>query len=196
MKIKQKNKIIAIILVAITLIMTFNISFAANLSSANLYSKGDCGNLLKYKGVTVLTTMVVYSNEGVEYPAYCMDKSLPGVGESGSYSVSINGLVSNALVWRAITNGYPYKTPTELGCANAKEAFTATKQAVYCMLYGNNVNDYTAIGEAGVRTLNALKTIVAKANTSTESKPSANIQITENSTYWNIDTANKKYVSK
>jgi len=196
MKIKQKNKIIAIILIAITLLMTFNVSFAANLSSANLYSKGDCGNLLKYKGITVLTTMVVYSDSGVEYPAYCMDKALPGVGESGSYSVSINGIVSNTAVWRAITNGYPYKTPTELGCANEKEAFTATKQAVYCMLYGNNVNDYTAIGDAGVRTLNALKSIVAKANSSTESKPSTNIEVTENNTSWNIDNINKKYVSK
>ena len=169
MKIKQKNKIIAIILIAVTLLMTFNISFAANLSSANLYSKGDCGSLIKYKGTTVLTTMVVYNNGGVEYPAYCMDKTLPGVGESGSYAVSIEGAVSNALVWRAITNGYPYKTPAELGCANSSEAYTATKQAVYCMLYENNVNDYTAIGEAGVRTLNALKTIVAKAKASTES---------------------------
>jgi len=92
MKIKQRNKIIAILLIAITLFMTFNVSFAANLSSANLYSKGDCGNLLKYKGITVLTTMVVYSNGGVEYPAYCMDKALPGVGESGSYTVNINGV--------------------------------------------------------------------------------------------------------
>jgi len=196
MKIKEKNKIIAILLLAVTLLMTFNVSFAANLSSANLYSKGDCGNLLKYKGVTVLTTMVVYSNGGVEYPAYCMDKALPGVGESGSYGVSINGVVSNSAVWRAITNGYPYKTPAELGCANSKEAFTATKQAVYCILYGNNVNDYTAIGDAGVRTLNALKTIVAKAQSSTESKPSTNIQITESSNLWNIDSINKKYVSK
>lgn len=196
MKVKQKNKIIAIILIAITLVMTFNVSFAANLSSANLYSKGDCGNLLKYKGVTVLTTMVVYSNGGIEYPAYCMDKALPGVGESGSYTVNINGVISNSYVWRAITNGYPYKTPAELGCANTNEAFTATKQAVYCMLYGNNVNDYTGIGEAGARTLNALKTIVAKANSSTESKPSTNVQITENNASWNIDENNQKYVSK
>lgn len=196
MKIKQRNKIIAILLIAITLLMTFNISYAAKLTSANLYSKGDCGNLLKYKGVTVLTTMVVYSNGGVEYPAYCMDKSLPGVGESGSYTVNIDGVVQNAYVWRAITNGYPYKTPAELGCKNANEAFTATKQAVYCMLYGNNVNDYTGVGEAGARTLNALKTIVAKAISSTESKPSTNIQITEDVSVWNIDSMNKKYVSK
>lgn len=196
MKIKQKNKIIAILLVVVTILMTFNVSYAANLSAANLYSKGDCGNLLKYKGITVMTTMVVYNNGGFEYPAYCMDKSLPGVGESGSYTVNINGVVQNAYVWRAITNGYPYKTPAELGCANSNEAFTATKQAVYCILYGNNVNDYTAIGEAGARTLNALKTIVAKAQSSTESKPSTNIQITENTGSWNIDSINKKYVSK
>jgi len=196
MKTNKTNKIIAILLILATMFATFNVSFAANLSSANLYSKGDCGNLLKYKGITVMTTMVVYNNNGTEYPAYCMDKSLPGVGESGSYTVSINGIVSNAYVWRAITNGYPYKTPAELGCANSKEAFTATKQAVYCMLYGNNVNDYTAIGEAGVRTLNALKNIVSRAQTSTESKPSTNIKIIESTSLWNVDNINKKHVSK
>jgi len=196
MRLKQRNKIVAIFLMLVILLTTFNISYAANLTSANLYSKGDCGNLLKYKGITVMTTFVVYNNNGVEYPAYCMDKALPGVGESGSYTVSINGVVSNASVWRAITNGYPYKTPSELGCSSINEAFTATKQAVYCMLYGNNVNEYTAIGEAGVRTLNALKSIVAKAQSSTGSKPSTNIQIIENAGSWNIDSINKKYVSK
>lgn len=196
MKIKQKNKIMAMLLVIVTILMTFNVSYAANISSANLYSKGDCGNLLKYKGITVQTTMIVYNNSGIEYPAYCIDKSLPGVGESGNYTVSINGVLTNATVWRAITNGYPYKTPRELGCANEKEAFTATKQAVYCILYENNVSDYQAIGEAGIRTLNALKTIVAKAESSTESKLSTNIQITESTSAWNIDTINEKYVSK
>ena len=196
MKTKQKNKIIAIMLIIVTILMSFNISYAANISSANLYSKGDCGNLLKYKGIIVQTTMIVYNNDGVEYPAYCIDKTLPGVGESGNYTVNINGVINNANVWRAITNGYPYKTPNELGCANAKEAFTATKQAVYCMLYENNVSDYQAIGEAGIRTLNALKNIIAKATSSTESKPSTNIQITESSNLWNIDNINKKYVSK
>ncbi len=196
MKVKQKNKIISIILLIITILMTFNASYAASLSSANLYSKGECGHLLKYKGITVVTTMVVYNNSGIEYPAYCMDKSLPGVGERGSYTVNINELVSNSMVWRAITNGYPYKTPSELGCSNSNEAFTATKQAVYCILYGNNVNDYSAIGEAGTRTLNALKSIAARAQNSSESKPSSNIQIEESANAWNIDSLNKNYLSK
>ncbi len=55
-------------------------------------------------------------------------------------------------------------------CANKEEAFTATKHAIYSYIHGNNPNDYTAIGEAGVRTLKALKQIVTNANNSTEVK--------------------------
>lgn len=43
--------------------------------SAYLYSVGDCGQLLKYQGVVVETGYVQYSNNGVDYPAYCMDKT-------------------------------------------------------------------------------------------------------------------------
>lgn len=193
---RKKVRIIAVILLLINLLTCINVTKAANLNSANLYSKGDCGTLLKYNGTTVYTTFVVYNNNGVEYPAYCMQKELNGVGESGAYSVSINGLLTDVRLWRTITNGYPYKTPQQLGCATTQEAFTATKQAVYCTIYGNNVNNYTAIGEAGARTLNALKTIVNAANNSAATKVLTNIQITAESDTWNIDSSDSKYVSK
>lgn len=45
------------------------------IDSAYIYSIGDCGELLKYKGVIVKTDYVQYSYNGVNYPAYCMDKT-------------------------------------------------------------------------------------------------------------------------
>ncbi len=52
-----------------------NAVYATTINSANLYSIGDCGSLLKYKGIVVKTNYVQYSNNGVSYPAYCMDKT-------------------------------------------------------------------------------------------------------------------------
>ena len=51
---------------------------------------------------------------------------------------------------------------------NKQEAFTATKQAIYCYIHGNNPNDYQSIGEAGQRTLNALNKILQDAKNSKE----------------------------
>ncbi len=54
-----------------------NAVYATAISSANLYSTGDCGQLLKYKGAVVKVSYVQYTNDGVDYPAYCMDKTKP-----------------------------------------------------------------------------------------------------------------------
>lgn len=48
---------------------------ATSIHTANLCSIGDCGELLKYKGIVVKTNYVKYTNNGVDYPAYCMDKT-------------------------------------------------------------------------------------------------------------------------
>lgn len=93
-------------------------------------------------------------------------------------------------------NGYPYKTIEELGVANKEEAFTATKQAIYCYIHSNNPNDYEAIGEAGVRTLNAMHKIIQNANQSSESKVSTTMQINQVEQEWKQDETNRQYASK
>ena len=160
----KKINIKLIISLAIVMILGNFISifsFASfNIDSANLYSKGDCGRLIKKNGTVVKTSFIVYSKDGKEYPAYCLDKSKPGVGEAGGYNVSINSTISNVMVWKTITNGYPYKTPAELGCANNEEAFMATKMAVYTALYDYQMSDFEGIGDAGYRVINAINNIV------------------------------------
>ncbi len=95
-----------------------------------------------------------------------------------------------------IINGYPYKSIEELGVANKEEAFTATKQAIYCYIHGNKLADYQGIGEAGARTLNAMYRIVENANHSTETKISSTIQINKIENEWKQDGIEKGYVSK
>lgn len=172
-----------------------NSVYATNINTANIYAVRDCGNLLTYRGTPVKVTYVEYINEGNHYPAYCMDKTKVGA-ETNSYNVSIEGAVNDVGLWRRIINGYPYKSIQELGVANAQEAFTATKQAIYCYIHGNDLSDYGTIGEAGQRTLNAMHTIINNAQNSKESKISSTIKINKNSDNWKQDENEKNYVSK
>lgn len=173
--------IILIILNSLTLL---NSVYAVNLGDVNVYSAGDCGELLKYKGVTVKTTYAEYDSGDGLYPAYCLDKTQLGVGEIGDYDVDASSLITDVGLWRIIVNGYPYKSLGELGVENIKEAFTATKQAVYCYIHGNDIDEYEAIGEEGERTLSALKKIIENADSSSETPKSNLITINKISKDW------------
>ncbi len=194
------KKLISIILILLMIIGMISLpnkvqaSFAIN--KADLYTKGVYENYLRYGGVGLIFNYVVYSHNGQEYPAYCLNKDLDGVTEECKYSVSTEKLLTDVKVWRTIINGYPYKTPAELGCATDEEAFFATKQAVYCMLYDRDPNTYSATNDVGERTLNALKQIVINAKNSKEVKQSADLTINEVTTKWEEDTINNKYISK
>jgi hypothetical protein len=170
-----------------------NSVYAENINSANIYTIGDCGKLLTYKGIPVKVSYVQYMHDGIAYPAYCLDKTKPGA-ESGEYAVSVQSAIQDVGLWRRIINGYPYKTIEELGVENKEEAFTATKQAVYCYIHGNNPEDYGAIGEAGERTLRAMKNIIINAQNSDETKISSTITINKNITEWKQDEREKNYI--
>ncbi|MDD7023223.1 MAG: SpaA isopeptide-forming pilin-related protein [Aeromonadales bacterium] len=198
LKLKNILKKLAVIFSVFTLNMltVINTCNAVELNSANIKSGGDCGTLLKYNGIVVKAYYAYYEENGVRYPAYCLDKTKQGVNDSISYSVSVEDSIHDVGLWRYIVNGYPYKTCEELGCSNEKEAFTATKQAIYCYIHGNNVNGYEAIGEAGNRTLNALKKIVNDAQNSVETQVSNSINIIKIDDKFNQDTIDKSYISK
>ena len=77
---KKKSKITKLFIILAIFIMNalgfMNSVYAiSEINSAYVYSIGDCGQLLKYKGVIVITGYVQYSYNGVSYPAYCLDKT-------------------------------------------------------------------------------------------------------------------------
>lgn len=188
---------ILLVIMLLFLLSFMNLTFAnSNINSAYLYSTGNCGNLLKYKGIDVIVSYIEYQNDGISYPAYCMDKTKVGAENDNPYTVSIQEMINDVGLWKIIINGYPYKSIEQLGVANKEEAFTATKQAIYCYIHGNNPADYSPIGEAGNRTLNALKNILANAQNSTETKISNTITINRVSEKWEQDSIDKNYVSK
>lgn len=197
---KKKSKIKKLLFILAILFMNglgFMNSVCATsyINSAHMYSAGDCGQLLKYKGVLVEAGYVQYTYNGVNYPAYCLDKTKVGAQE-GAYNVSVKEAITDVGLWRVIINGYPYKSIQELGVANKEEAFLATKQAVYCYIHKNNLNDYEGIGEAGKRTLNAMHKIVNNANNSKETKISSTIEIKKEDKEWKQDSLSPEYASK
>lgn len=77
---KKKSKLKKLLILLSIFIMNglgfVNAVYAAPyINSAHMYSAGDCGQLLKYQGVIVETGYVQYTYNGVNYPAYCLDKT-------------------------------------------------------------------------------------------------------------------------
>lgn len=179
------KKILVIFMIVIICSMCSKMAYATNsVDETKIYSKGTCVSLLRNSanGGEIRVTKAFYDAGGKEFPAYCLNVELGGIGEYGNYGVTVTEAISNPLVWRAITNGYPYQSFQTLGVENEDEAYTATKQAVYCVLYDYDANDferYTPIGEAGERTLNAMRQIVYLARNSSQTKPSDKIKIEE-----------------
>ncbi len=198
----KTKRIISIILILITILTTIGL-FQNKVSAATyivdeaeLYSKGELV-CLRYQGtIKVSVEFVVYKKDGVEYPAYCLNRNLPGITGDDSYTVTVTGLVTNSKIWRAITNGYPYKTAKELGCNSDIEAFAATKMAVYDMMYNYDWDDFEALNEQGDRVLQAAINISNKARNSSDTKSVAVVEVKTNDENWRMDSVDKNYASK
>ena len=192
------KKLISIISIIIILMGLLPVSTKAveTVDTAYIYANKKTNGLLMWNGLKIHTHMAVYKKDGKEYPAYCMNRELPGVEIGRSQTVDVKQLVNNTKIWRAIINGYPYKSISELGCNTEEEAYLATKQAVYCMITNRDVNEYSAIGEAGERTLNALRTIVNNARNSNQTKVSSELTVNEQEKLWKIDSLDGEYISK
>lgn len=175
--------------------MLINSVKAVSTGEYNIVSGGNCGKLLMYKGIEVECFYAHVQND-LNRPAYCLDKTKHGVKDGFSYPVSVENVVSDVKLWRILINGYPYKSIAELGCSNKEEAFTATKQAIYCYLHENEPSDYTGIGDAGNRALNALKMILENANNSNEIQISNIVDIVKEENNFDIDKIDNNFVSK
>lgn len=193
----NKKILVTIILIILIIgIVPLKSNAVVPIDSAYIYATKKTERILMWNGLQIRTHMAVYNKDGVEYPAYCMNRDLPGVEIGFSQTVDVDSFVSNVMVWRAIINGYPYKTIEELGCKTEEEAYLATKQAVYSMLTNRDISEYSAIGESGERCLNALKQIAAAARSSNEVKVSSELKINQINSLWQIDNIDNKYISQ
>ena len=171
------KKFTAFLMSAFLLLTTCVQAFAGTsmedaLNKVNLYVKQDKGaQLLTWKGIidsnNFAPAVIVYKAEdGKEYPAFCANPNRPGVEDLAgkSYDVDVDQLDTDPAVWGVITNGYPYKTPQELGVNTEYEAYYATKMAVWAVVHANysNLNDWKANGSQNANVEKAMKDLVAK----------------------------------
>ncbi len=171
------KKFMSMLMAAVFMLSTGVQAFAGTsldtaLNKVNLYTKGSQGaQLLTWKGVVdphnFAATIIVYKAEdGKEYPAYCANPNRPGVENLAgkSYDVDADQKDTDPAVWGVITNGYPYKTPQELGVKTDYEAYYITKMAVWAVVHDNysNLNDWKANGSQNAHVEKAMKDLVAK----------------------------------
>ena len=155
---------------------------AVNLDEAYIEDLGQCERHLQYWKESdniwsyIITTMVGYRINGTLHYAYCMQRERPGVGSHENYSVKISEMLNNEVIWRAIINGFPYKSPAELGVENEEDAFVATKQAIYCVIYDWDASArYRGADERGWQITNAIINIVQEARTGTSKPNDSNV---------------------
>ena len=199
------KKIISILMISIVCVSNFIGIFGTNkvkavtapMDKAEPYSKGEVV-LFSYDGIGIGVEIQVYKKDGIEYPVYCLNKGKRGVEVGFEYTVDVNQMLSNQKIWRAIINGYPFKTPAELGCKTMEEAYAATKMAVYDAMYNYDLNKFDTYKhpETDKRTVQAIKKIITNARNSTETKIAATLNIKPEQNSWVVDEIDKQYVSK
>lgn len=127
---------------------------------------------------------ICYSFEGEKYPAYCIIPNTNGVDEEGAYTVTVDKLVNNTLIYNILINGYPYKTPSQLGVKNADDAYVATKLALKNALLNRDVTGfYKAEDEEGEKILKAMFEIIEKGKNGNKLNKDATISINSKSEF-------------
>lgn len=158
MKSLKLKKVMIIILTAILVLCSFSnfVKASMPMDKAYLYKVADCPTKLDYyskkqgRWIKVICYLTEYEKDGRRYPAYCLIADNNGVGEVGAYDVTLTETLDREDIWRAISNGYPYKTPTEMGVDNVLDAYMITKRAVHSLLYDVDVySQYRAYDEHG-----------------------------------------------
>ena len=101
-------------------------------------------------------------------------------GELDTCDVDLAHLMDDYRLWRVAINGYPYKTPEQMGVYNEYDAFLATKQAIYSILYNNDVDTYYRGGnERGERVFNAVRYMVNEGRYGTYTPEDYNVSISK-----------------
>lgn len=169
------------------------------IASADLHDNGEVGRNLLHKAddgtfKAVITHYVTYTYNGNEYPAYCLNKDLPGVGETSDYTVNVSSAVTNQKVYRVIINGFPYKSASELGVETDGDAFQATKQAVYCVLDGTDPRtNFKGANARGDKIVNAIINLTDIGNNGSQTYSEARVDITKEGDLTKEKLNNKNY---
>lgn len=123
---------------------------------------------------------ICYKEDEEKYPAYCIMPGTHGVDEEGAYTVTINKLLNDKLIYNILLNGYPYKTPSQLGVETVDDAYVATKLALKSVLLDRNITEhYRALDEKGEKIISAMEKIAENGKAGNLINKEANIAINQ-----------------
>lgn len=186
-----KRKSVIIMLVVILILSAIQ-NLVYGMSSAGLYVVTASQKHLQYYNSSnnawnyVVTDYIGYDYNGTTYPAYCLNRELGGVTAYGDYDVDIVELISDNQIWRTIVSGFPYKSASQLGLSNDLDAYTATKHAVYSIIYERDVRAYykgaTTRGELIV---DVIEKLVEEGRNGTATQQTANVSVTKSGSLYN-----------
>lgn len=165
--------------------------------------------------VTYSITNYIDEN-GTKRVAYCVNPDLKGIGyisgEFEGYNVELKELLSNQKAWRVLVNGYPYKTPADMGVEDEQDAYLATKMALYAILRNQTDADirnlYRAgedrvegqkledIQRKGKKVIDSICQLVNIGNNGQDTMQSNNLISIEKNGNFELDSSNKKYYSQ
>jgi len=191
----MKKRVIYLISIVLIVILKLYFSYAISLEKVTLVKLKDPVKFLSYNNKTVGYSMIGHTIEGIQYPAYCIEPEKPGVYETDSYDVTINGSVTDANVIKIIQNGYPYKTPSEIGVNNEQEAYYVTKAALWCYVNSRDINDYKALSNEYEYILNAMKKVYTDGLDSSNVTDAETIKINKINEL-KVDSKDEKYFSQ
>lgn len=150
-KFKRNFLLVSSMFVFFCVLFSIKKSCAVNIGDKNYLSRAEKGfyTIQKWNGsewIYVTYSITNYIDEdGNKRVAYCVNPDRKGIGyisgEVEGYDVRIKELISNQKAWRAITNGYPYKSPEQMEVENEQDAYLATKMAVYAILRNQTSDD-------------------------------------------------------
>lgn len=186
---KKCKKIISILMLIMIFLSSFQsiILGATQISKADLIGDHDLVTNVEFYDGTAWNDLegkyICYTVNGNKYPAYCVSHGLEGVDEVGDYTVDITGLLSDVRIWRTIINGYPYKTPSQLGLNNIDEAYLATKQAIYCVILNRDTNLYRGKNTSGDNVVNVIKKLKDIGLNGSQGFPNPNLKINKSGSF-------------
>lgn len=104
-------------------------------------------------------------------------------------------IANNQMVWRVLLNGFPYKTPAEMGVPDERSAFAVTKQAVYAVLDGRDTSRYSGVDEIGNQMADAVRRLVDIGRNGTQTYQDPVINVSSISPA-GVDSIDSNYISQ
>lgn len=148
----------------VTFVNSFSV-FAVNIDDNNLgkyriYCTEDTEHYIKYNDRVQINYVYYYLNENNEtIPAYCLNLGVDGPETFDEYYVNVSEALEDETVTSILLNGYPYKTPYELGLPTDYQASYSTQFAIWAYLSNLDLNKIAATRPEYECVVSAIKNI-------------------------------------